>query len=266
MAVITPGRLARIANYYWQATTELNGHNKPCITEAPNRIAHLSCFSDYDAMEKEYYARRLYVWEASANHPKNQGMERTKITMMASNPANYLKQPLEYLGVEVVVRLLFGDGRQVRGLQLASNFGPYLHYLQTSQPGLKMLGIDIDLLAVQYAHSIGVNVFRANATKLPFVQNGFDLIFSHNFLIFNYKECLDQIRPEGQSTEPFSAKVLSEVSRVLKPGGIFISSQEFLSDDQVSQGNLKPHPDFQGSWFDRRETPELKDLQVFKKA
>lgn len=266
MAVSTPGRLARIANYYWQATTELNGHNnKACIAEAPNRIAQLSCFSDYGAMEKEYYSRRFYVWEAAANHPKNQGMEQTKLAMMANNPGNYLKQPLEYLGVDVVVRLLFGDSRQVRGLQLASNYGPYLHYLQTSQPGQKMLGIDIDPLAVQYAHAIGVNVFRANATKLPFVENAFDLAFSHNFLIFNYKEWLEHIRPEGQNTEPFSARILSEVYRILKPGGIFVSSQEYLEDDQVSHVNLKPHPDFQGRWFDRRETPLLKDLQVLIK-
>ena len=111
-----------------------------------------------------------------------------------------------------------------------------------------------------------MTVFKANAAELPFVRNGFDLVFSHNFLTFNYRECLDRFRPGRNGTEPFTARVLSEVSLVLKPGGIFISSQEYLGDDQVGQVNLKPHPDFQGSWFDRRETPELKDLQVFKKS
>jgi len=266
MAAPINGRLARIAACYWQASARLNAYDKPCITEAPNLIARLRGLHDYAAMVNEYQVRCYILWEAEVRQPGSRKVEHAKAALLASNPENYLKQPQEYLGIEVVIRLLFGEGRQARGLQLASNYGPYLSYLRDSQLGPNMLGIDSDRLAAEYARSIGVNVITANAAELPFAGNGFDLVFSHNFLVFNYEERLDRFRPGRHGTEPFLARVLSEVSRVLRPGGIFISSQEYLGGDQVGQVNLNPHPDFQESWFNRRETPLLKELQVFKKA
>jgi len=71
----------------------------------------------------------------------------------------------------------------------------------------EVTGVDIDFQALKYAKMRKVNCIHASVTKLPFVENYFDLVTSID--VIYHKKVQD-------------IKALSEFFRVLKPNGILI--------------------------------------------
>jgi SAM-dependent methyltransferase len=260
--MVLPVSKRSVQTHYQQARAELFEHNPRCIAEAPDRIARSVGLRDYDEMAGRHHALKLLSFQAMADLPGDELTERDNRKILARSPYNYLRHHWEYLDIEVPIRLLFGEDRGMRGLQLGSNFGPYLHYLKEKRNCPNFLGVDIDPVAVGYARSIGVPVVKASVTELPFAPGSFDLVFSQNLLVHDYERCLEPVRPRDRSR----VAALGEIFLVLRPGGRYISSLEDWSDQQIGGSGFRPHPAFQGDWFDEAEAPELKDLQVFEKV
>jgi len=196
---------------------KFNSH--PSIAAAPDRIAQLKGF--------------------------NNSID-TLIKLKLLGPTDYNnheKQPFSYIPIDVMINLLFPDLRDVQGLQLASNYGPYLLYLKENGCN-NMFGIDIDSYAIQYAQEIGVTVLQANAEKLPLTSSLLDLVISENFLDIFY------LSPEQQN------EILKEVLRVLKPNGFFISQSEDLT--------AKPEKPFSAEV--QRSIGVFDEIRVFQKT
>jgi len=93
-------------------------------------------------------------------------------------------------------------------LEIGCGRGFYLKTLKTIWPKLQVTGVDISQkyldIAKGYLGDLNIRVVRGDATKLSFADNSFDRIIA--------TEILEHI-PDDQ-------KAISEMYRVLKPGGI----------------------------------------------
>lgn len=90
-------------------------------------------------------------------------------------------------------------------LEVGCGRGRFLVKLKPISGVTFMWGLDISMESLRSARENGFNVIRANGEKLPFKDGVFDAVMSAN----------------GSPKEMDWVLLLSEVSRVLKPGGIF---------------------------------------------
>jgi len=100
------------------------------------------------------------------------------------------------------------DSRDGRVIDLGSGTGALIGKLHARYPNWAVTGLDISLPASTYATETHGNLFLVgDVNNLPFRNNCADLILSADVL------CHRQVTPE---------KMLSEIQRVLKPGGLLI--------------------------------------------
>ncbi len=231
----------RVDNVWFKAYGELLMFKPGCIKDAPEKIAR--------SMESLGCAPNMLI-----NFDFN----------------NYQLEAVDFVSIEVVMRLLF-EGCDPQGLQLASNFGPYLHYLRTERNFTNFLGIDIDPLAKKYADDIGVPVILASATAIPLANESQEVVISYHFLDWLYTRVFDlgsraPIFSDGPpSNSPFIISVLKEIWRILKPEGVFISSLENLNKSALAHGG-NPFRDpitFSDEVISKRH---LEELYIFQKS
>jgi SAM-dependent methyltransferase len=224
------------------------------IKKAPDRIARLRGCLEYQDLKKAY--RDISLLHA-LDPEKN--VRSALDQHLLKSPENYSRQPLEYLPIEVTMRLLLGKNTALKGLQLASNYGPYLLYLKERRGFTDFSGIDIDPHAVQYAREIGSPVIEGSVNPLPFESSSFDLVISNNFLVMDYAPVE---RTTSLDLPTFIRSAAEEVHRVLKPGGYFISLDECVHlQDEI--------PFDPPQIFSREVIAELESLgsiNVFQKA
>jgi SAM-dependent methyltransferase len=76
--------------------------------------------------------------------------------------------------------------------------------------GWRMVPVDLGMLGLRYAHGYGLSrLCQADIAKLPFADQTFDHVVSLDVIVHF---------PRGRESEAFG-----ELSRVLKPGGLFIA-------------------------------------------
>ena len=196
----------------------------PQITKAPDTIAFKLHGSDYKGLRADYFIARLIL-------PITNVPAKNKQAILLSDPENYTREPSDYIRTEIALRLIFGN-RKPFGLQLASNYGPYLFY-QREARGRNFVGLDADRHAAAYAAKIGNIVVQGDAATLPFADKTFEVVISTNFLAVEYLSQLDLAR--GVSDPDLAERVTTEVYRVLKPGGWFFSELEIFSEGGVNQ-------------------------------
>lgn len=140
---------------------------------------------------------------------------------------NFMVRPIEYTAIEIAMRLLFPNGVNVAGAQIACNYGPYVHYLREVRGFTRFQGLEKDAFAFQYANDNGVPVVHASSTEMPFADRSLDIIVSKHFLDPSYLHYVGY--SETESVE-FMLKTVQEVKRCLKKNGIFLSYMEFIKD------------------------------------
>jgi len=137
-----------------------------------------------------------------------------------------------------VTRRMFGD-RKVKVLQLASNYGPILFYLEKCLKA-DVFGVEPKREAIDYASSMGTRYIKMGfAQDIPYPDETFDAVYSRHCLCNNYPRAFypwadeDELNVIGAEKDrvpgmilPHVLKILWQVQRVLKPGGLFISSDE----------------------------------------
>ena len=226
-----------MSNAFWRSYTTLGRYRPLAVTAAPDQIALIRGSLNYNYLKEEIRAQREFLLRMSRRTDLGFDPQMATKELMAFDPINYDKNPQEYAGLDVMLELCFASSlRAVKGMQLASNYGPYLHYLRNERQA-DFCGIDLDPYAAEYAAEIGVPVSVASATSLPFPDHSFDVVISRNFLEERYLSVLFLSQADEQLRT-----ILGEVWRVLKPRGFFISSGEVFADNQEESFPLFGRP------------------------
>lgn len=208
-------------------------HTQRYLQNVPDDIARLKGMPDYAMLERAHTDEILFLRQmmSSPDQARKGNLRELFNRSLVSEPGNYCKALDEFDHLDVTLQLLFGEA-QFFGVQLAANFGPYLHFAKHHRPGFSLCGIDPDPTAVRYAGQLGVEVRQADATNLPFGKESVDAVFSQNFLEEVY--CQNIAKGSGDSSaDEFRQRVLAEVARILRPGGWFISDHEFTLTDLI---------------------------------
>jgi len=221
-----------------ESNLRLKKHKPDFITKAPDAIAQKAGFYDWI----QYY--RTYMTSVEFLDPRQNdptAKEMAEQFRAQHRPQDLDRQLVEYIYVNTALKMLIGDLQDLSILQLACNYGPYLHYLKNVE-NARVAGIDLNRLAVDYAAEHGLEVRYGSAEMMPFGNAQFDVVISINFLCPNYIV---------QSKIDLS-KVLAETYRTLKPGGLFISQLE-----NFIHGTNGPIAPFKEAL---RLPPEIEDL------
>lgn len=118
---------------------------------------------------------------------------------------------------------LCGDRRL---LDIGCGTGEYIHFANSR--GWIASGVEIDEKAVKSGQNAGLDILHGNAEHLPVDSNTFDVVRMWHVLEHAYSP----------------TKVLSEINRVLCPGGfLLISVPNFASSQRKVLGNCWPHLD-----------------------
>src|SRR3990172_12360899 len=80
-------------------------------------------------------------------------------------------------GRRVLIKMLLGNRKYKKILDIGCGTGETLTYLKTIYPKSDLYGVDLSGEAVKYAKKRGhKNIRKANALKLPFKNNFFDAV------------------------------------------------------------------------------------------
>jgi SAM-dependent methyltransferase len=211
-----------------QTHIQLSQYKPPFIERAPEKIAQKMNYMGIRQLEEQYH-RVLDIEQLGSTPPQLRKLVYE--TAVALNPGDLMRNMIEYVAIDITLKLLYSNLKGLNVLQLACNYGPYLHFLKHEE-GIRVFGVDIAQAAAKYANENGIDVIRASAMALPFRSDEFDVVFSKNFLSSGYLRRL--------SHEDLIIPAAKEIHRVLKPGGIYLSDYEdfYLPDF----GNIESLP------------------------
>jgi SAM-dependent methyltransferase len=223
----------RVKSVQAQVRQALHYYRPAAIESAPEEIALKKKGMTYPQMERDH----ALTVEMLCGSPLLLGNRVNFAAVVLDNPDNYLRAPIEFGTIETARRLIFGE-KQLTGLQVASNYAPYLYYLRDQLGIINILGIDPDIFAVNYAHRIGNLVLRGDAAALPIKGQSLDVVISFNFLASNYLYLVERVRgcsaPDCDFPN-FGRGVLAEIYQILKPGGWFLSDLEMFGDPEEAE-------------------------------
>jgi SAM-dependent methyltransferase len=194
----------------------------PYVALAPELIAKkMGMAGGMEELQSAYEAAtKTFHHALSIEQFQPQLAKLARHSQLALNPLDLMHSSIEYIYLHLAMKSFFPSLNGKTILQLACNFGPFLHFLK-QQEGATVFGVDTAVAAGQYAQEHGVNVLKASAAALPFRDGSFDLVVSSNFLCPFY---MNAIKAYGQ--DPIIQPVMREVERTLKPGGLFFSQFE----------------------------------------
>ncbi|MHB8160077.1 MAG: class I SAM-dependent methyltransferase [Thermoleophilia bacterium] len=113
-----------------------------------------------------------------------------------------------------------------RLLDIGCGMGEYIQFANSC--GWFASGVEIDEKAVKLGQNAGLDILQGNAEHLPVDSNSFDVVRMWHVLEHAYSP----------------TKVLSEIYRVLSPGGfLLLSVPNFASSQRQVLGNCWPHLD-----------------------
>ena len=120
------------------------------------------------------------------------------------------------------IRALCPLGPESSILDVGCGISTVLHFLPGRRFGVDPLG---DRYKAIYRYPEGIDVRRAYAESLPFPDRSFDVVFCSN--------CIDHV------TDP--VKAISEIERVLRPGGRLVLTCEVFDEDPGKRNAGHPH-------------------------
>jgi SAM-dependent methyltransferase len=185
----------------------------------PTPIMFLSSYPQ--ALVSGYFSR---VMGQMAPHSISREIAHARLAVFDQSGSNNDsgKGSIDYASIETARWLLFGDQKNIQGVQLGCNFGPYLHYLKVACGIEGLVGIDQNPAAVEYARSIGAPVELGDIRDLSrFPDQSQELVVTHNLLDPLYL---------GFAIDP----TLEEIDRILAPGGYHLSFFEQLPLKRIS--------------------------------
>jgi len=134
-----------------------------------------------------------------------------------------LNDPISYININSALWRFFGIKglRGLKCLEPGPDWGSFMYYLK-DKAGVNVHGIDKNPASVAYAVQGGLDFIAGDASRLPYPDNSFDFVITRSFLEHGHLMVfLD---------DPYilMVRVIVEIHRVLKPGGLYFSQMEDL--------------------------------------
>lgn len=237
-----PPKTATIKEKLSASMRQLRNYKPPFVTQAPDAISRKMGFTSWEGFNLAF---QLCLRHSASPQVGPSATELMRQFMRENDPDDVMRNMSEYAYLHTTLKIFHDNLKGLRILQLACNYGPFLHFLQY-QEGAAVAGIDIAKAAVEYARENRLDVRLGRANNLPFSSGEFDAVISKNFLCPIY---INRFKMD-------EAKIVREIHRVLKPGGHFISDSEIFSMDQKADVSLFAFsrtlgPEFSraSSWF-----------------
>ncbi len=210
-----------IARNLGHSLSRLSRYNPPFVANAEKGISKLLGVTNFGDLKNSSFLMHEEFKEAVQKG--NELLAKKILFSPYFKPIDYNTEPIIFAGIHAAISEFHGlkalKGKNV--LQIAPNWGPYMHFLHY-QYDANTFGIDKNEAAVEYAKQGGLNFIVGDASDMNcFHDNSFDIAVSYNFLNYGYMSMLF-----CEKITPFMEKVLSEVHRILKPGGFFFSLDE----------------------------------------
>ena len=209
--------------------TKLGRYNPPFVADSGKKMSKILAVKDLHSLETMGLA--LNQQFAQAILDGNNSLANKICTSPYFRPDDYHTCPILFPGIHTAILKIFG----LKGLkdkkvaQVASNYGPYLHLLE-KEYGANVSGVDSNNIAVKYARKQGLNIILGDASKMGFFSdNSFDIAISYNFLQYVYINVLS-INSLCFGTDLFIENTISEIHRILRPGGYYFSQKEDIKD------------------------------------
>jgi hypothetical protein len=216
---------------YRASMLQLRDHQRGSFTmDAPEIITKIMGLAGGVAELQENFNSWTRLWKQVSDPDNYQPdlVRLARINRLQHNPLDLLHLSLEYLSLQLSLKALQAPLQGKNILQLACNFGQYLHFLKQKE-GMNVFGVDIAAAAVQYARANGLNVLNASAAALPFKAGTFNFVVSNNFLCPSYMSMVTAGRGgrRGDRTGPAPGRLFSVQS------GIYSGSGTYLDQDQA---------------------------------
>lgn len=237
---------------------QLRDHSRhPFVVSAPDQIArNMGMERGLQELQQVYEtATRTLHHVARPEQYDHRLVQLVRQGQLALNPLDITHTSLEYISLHLTMKSFCPSLSGKTILQLACNFGPFLHFLK-HQEGVTVVGVDTASAATKYAQEHGLNVLNASAAALPFRDRSFDMIVSCNFLCPSYMNAITEGRPELMIFP-----VVREIERTLVPGGLLFSQFEYIPEDATSLTKLKVFSAAARSVFS-----QLQDIAVYVKS
>jgi ubiquinone/menaquinone biosynthesis C-methylase UbiE len=165
--------------------------------------------------------------------------------------------PMRRAALRPIAAFMHGrDQRQASLLDVACGTGRFVRHVRRAYPALAITGLDLSRTYLEEArrHLKGlrpVNLLAGNAEEIPLPAASQDIITS----IFLFHELPPTVR----------RKVVAEIARVLKPGGIFVLIDSLqLGDKPGWDGLLEAFPFRFHEPYYRHYTTDNLDLMLSK--
>jgi ubiquinone/menaquinone biosynthesis C-methylase UbiE len=185
------------------------------VADAPRmrRRAHENRFDDVPPEAGDYprYYRRTFHFQTEGYLSEHSAaLYDTQVELLFGGTAQVMRRQ----ALPPLVEALRGRERaRTRVLDLACGTGNVLRMLAAALPGLSLFGVDLSPHYIAHARRrlddvVPLSLVVENAESLPFVDGYFDAVVN----VFLMHELPPKVR----------SRVLSEVARVLAPGGRFV--------------------------------------------
>jgi len=214
----------RIRERYLAVQHQLGYYAPPFVKNAKDEISKMIGINNVKfLLDRSDELTRMAVLE---RHAGNFDKADAIISSPYFGVSDCLVSPLLYqdihTAVSIFMKLNHLKGKRV--LQVAPNWGPYMYFLQ-QELGAIAFGIDKNQIAVRYAKEKGgMNFIVGDAGNLPFNGESFDLIFAKGFLNDSYLNLF------FMDPSSFMDKVVQEIHRTLKPGGLFFFQVDYSAE------------------------------------
>jgi ubiquinone/menaquinone biosynthesis C-methylase UbiE len=156
-----------------------------------------------------YYRRNFHFQTDGYLSARSAELYEHQVEMLFGGAADAMRRL-----IVTALRERFGstDGRGLRFLEVAAGTGRSTRFVHLAFPKARIVATDLSEPYLRHAQSqlrgfSRIDYMQADGAKLPFLDRGFDAVYS----VFLFHELPEEARRE----------VLREAKRVLKPGGFF---------------------------------------------
>jgi ubiquinone/menaquinone biosynthesis C-methylase UbiE len=216
---IDPGEFLRRSALYFRDLPKVDERRHGRINDEPN-------FDEANDHLPRYYRQNFHFQSGGWLTDESAAIYDTQVEVLFTGAADAMRRRM----LKPIAEWMVGrNQRDLRGLDVGCGTGRLLAFLHDAWPGMRLSGIDLSAPYLEEARRLigrtaRVKLMEAAGEALPFDDASLDLVVS-SFLMH---ELPKKIR----------ADVISEMARVVKPGGLVVLVDSIQKGDHPAWDGL----------------------------